>query len=123
MSYVCYILQSLSRPEKTYIGITTDLERRLQEHNGELNGGAARTRRYRPWIVAMHVRGFARKSAALAFEYQWSHFGNLQNFTPQRRKLRMQLEILGYILRIAPACLALDFSMVTVMQSPDHFKL
>ena len=34
--------------QSLYVGITTDLNRRLQEHNGETRGGARYTRARRP---------------------------------------------------------------------------
>ena len=37
--YGCYLLVAEDR-RKTYCGITTDLERRLLEHNGQRPGGA-----------------------------------------------------------------------------------
>lgn len=33
----------------TYVGVTTDAERRLAQHNGETPGGAKSTRAGRPW--------------------------------------------------------------------------
>lgn len=43
-----YLLRS-TRLCRTYIGVTCDLERRLQAHNGERLGGARATRAGRPW--------------------------------------------------------------------------
>ena len=39
-----YVLVSPSSGA-TYVGVTTDLERRLAQHNGDVPGGARRTRR------------------------------------------------------------------------------
>ena len=44
--YYIYILKSQNYP-KTYVGITTNLDRRLQQHN---SGYHFYTRRYIPWI-------------------------------------------------------------------------
>ena len=50
MHYV-YLLRSTARPEKTYIGHTDDVQRRLAEHN---QGDCVYTTKYRPWeIVAL----------------------------------------------------------------------
>lgn len=46
-----YVLHNAAR-SRTYVGITLDLERRLQQHNGELPGGASATRAGRPWVLA-----------------------------------------------------------------------
>ena len=53
-----------------YTGVTTDLQRRLAQHNGECAGGARYTRSRRPvmliWQEAGHDRGSAqRREAAL----------------------------------------------------------
>lgn len=45
-----YVL--VSRAGRTYVGIATDVARRLRQHNGELVGGARSTRPGRPWRVA-----------------------------------------------------------------------
>jgi len=63
--WVCYCLES---PTKTYVGITTNLEKRLRQHNGELAGGAACTRMARPWILAFSIKGFRDVSEAASFE-------------------------------------------------------
>ncbi len=47
MSYV-YILKSLSREDKTYVGCTNDLKRRLRDHNG---GECKFTSQYIPWEI------------------------------------------------------------------------
>ena len=46
-----YILASLKR-HVTYVGCTTDITRRLRQHNGEIKGGARSTRAGRPWTVS-----------------------------------------------------------------------
>ena len=53
-----------------YCGITTNIERRLKQHNGELTGGAKYTRSYRPWKPVLCVNGFFTKNQALSFEYR-----------------------------------------------------
>lgn len=46
-----------------YTGITTDIARRLAEHNGEAGGGARYTRSRRP-VMLTHVEPSADRAAA-----------------------------------------------------------
>ena len=45
--YIVYILKS-ENYNKTYVGITNDLQRRLLQHN---SGYHSYTKRYKPWFV------------------------------------------------------------------------
>lgn len=68
--WVVYILQSKPRPNRTYVGVTNDLKKRLRQHNGELVGGASATKTTRPWQVMSIVRGFqGNKSVAMRCEW------------------------------------------------------
>ncbi len=53
--YYVYLLRSMSNPKKTYVGMTDDLDARLQKHNA---GGSPHTSKYRPWelIASIGVR-------------------------------------------------------------------
>jgi len=42
------------------VGITTNLSRRLRQHNGAVVGGAKATRIGRPWKIGLTVEGFGR---------------------------------------------------------------
>jgi len=46
-----------------YCGITTDIFRRLKEHNGELPGGAKFTKRGRPWTMVWSTQVPTRSEA------------------------------------------------------------
>lgn len=55
--------------ERTYIGITTDLKRRLRQHNKEIVGGAKSTVRWAPnWTVYCKLEGFENRSVAMRWE-------------------------------------------------------
>ena len=71
--YYCYILQSISNPRRTYIGITNNLKRRLRQHNGDIVGGAKYTRSNRPWQMIGYLGGFRNKNEVLRFEYRMHH--------------------------------------------------
>ena len=61
MSYFVYVLGSEGdAPHRTYIGWTTDLERRLAEHNG---GVGARFTKGRRWSILYAERLPSRREA------------------------------------------------------------
>lgn len=71
--YGCYLLQSISKPNQTYIGFTMDPSRRIRQHNGEIAAGAIKTQKYRPWKMILCVWGLPNKIAALQFEFAWQN--------------------------------------------------
>ena len=58
---------------KIYVGATTDTTRRLQQHNGELTGGASYTRGTSDWRYEAIVSGFRTWREALQFEWALKH--------------------------------------------------
>ena len=62
------MLESLSR-RCTYTGVTTDVQRRLRQHNGLIGGGAKATRAGRPWVL-IHSEGPLPQGDALRREYE-----------------------------------------------------
>jgi putative endonuclease len=62
--FIVYILYSASG-NKTYTGFTTDVERRLYEHNITESSGF--TLRYRPWTL-IHTEIYNVKQEAMARE-------------------------------------------------------
>ncbi len=65
--WVVYVLVS-EVSSVTYVGITTDVERRLGQHNGLLRGGAKRTRADRPWRLGKRYGPYAGRGDALRAE-------------------------------------------------------
>ena len=64
-----YVLLN-STQTKTYVGVSTDVHRRLREHNGlSKRAGAKATRAGRPWTVSA-VHGPYTKSEAHKSEYK-----------------------------------------------------
>ncbi|MGH0033485.1 MAG: GIY-YIG nuclease family protein [Myxococcota bacterium] len=64
-----YVLVSTSAG-RTYVGVTTDPERRLAEHNGERAGGARSTRAGRPWRLGRVHGPFDGRGEAQALEHR-----------------------------------------------------
>ena len=69
MCWTVYVLRSENHPA-TYVGIALDVERRVRQHNGELNGGARFTRAGRPWALAASYGPYASRADAQRAEYQ-----------------------------------------------------
>jgi len=63
MKYV-YLIKSESHTNKTYVGVTSNVNQRLASHN---SGGSVHTLKFKPWKLLTHV-GFSEDSKALAFE-------------------------------------------------------
>jgi predicted GIY-YIG superfamily endonuclease len=55
-----YILRSESDPDRFYVGLTTDLERRLSEHN---SGKSIHTNKHMPWKLLTYIAFSGRKKA------------------------------------------------------------
>ena len=59
-----YVLVSVADPDRHYVGLTSDVARRLDVHN---SGGSHHTAQYRPWRLIVSVE-FADGPSAVAFE-------------------------------------------------------
>ena len=82
----CYLLATCDTgSQKTYVGITPDLDRRLNQHNGVLSGGAKATHG-RTWERRCHVRGFPDHRAALQFEWRWKNLSRSLTGPPLQRR-------------------------------------
>ena len=64
-----YLLESRRHPERRYVGLTRDLEQRLEEHN---SGLVEATWRHKPWRVVAAI-WFADRDSAEAFEEYLKH--------------------------------------------------
>ena len=75
---MCYLLKS-EICNRTYIGITNNIKKRIRQHNGEICGGAKYTNSNRPWKVVLTLSGFSSKNQALSFEYRVKKKRNSKN--------------------------------------------
>ena len=63
MKYV-YLIRSKSHPKQSYIGITSELKKRLIVHN---SGGSVHTSKFKPWEIVAYF-AFSDSERAAAFE-------------------------------------------------------
>jgi predicted GIY-YIG superfamily endonuclease len=59
-----YLLQSVEHPRQRYMGVTSDVDRRVAAHNA---GQSPHTSKYRPWRLCIAIR-FEDDEKAVAFE-------------------------------------------------------
>ena len=59
-----YLLETISKPVRRYVGVTDDLDARLAAHN---EGRSTHTAKYRPWRLVTFV-AFTQAQRARAFE-------------------------------------------------------
>lgn len=83
MSFACYCLAS--ETGKTYVGFSTNLDRRLRQHNGEIQGGAKATKGG-IWKRICCVTGFPTQQAALQFEWKWKFLTRKQTGSAVERR-------------------------------------
>ena len=81
--YFVYWIQSSNR---AYIGATVDPPKRLRQHNGEIAGGAARTRNRGPWHFECVISGFRTWKEALQYEWAAKYYSRACRGVCARRK-------------------------------------
>ena len=62
--YYVYLIESISAQGERYLGMTTDLKERLQEHNA---GKSSHTSKFKPWKLTTYI-AFNDRAKAEAFE-------------------------------------------------------
>jgi len=101
MATMLYVLQSTASCRHSYVGITGDFTRRLRQHNGEIVGGACRTRSRRPWRGLVLVRGFHGRHL-LQFEWALNHGGRRPTSVISRLRDLRRVLALERVTRTAP---------------------
>jgi len=74
-----YFLKSVKNPDITYVGYTTDLRQRFQEHNA---GRSIHTAKYMPWSLEFYC-AFRDESKAISFE-KFLKSGSGKEFSKKR---------------------------------------
>lgn len=76
--YVYFLRSAVSN--KTYIGVSNDIRKRLRQHNGEIKGGAKYTRLGRPWGIHMVYGPYETVSEACIVEWRAKRFRGIERF-------------------------------------------
>ena len=88
--------------QKTYIGATVDLDRRLRQHNKEISGGAhatgAQVDNGSHWRRVCHVANFPTWQAALQFEWRWKNLSRRKDFLVIKNPIERRLKALNALL-------------------------
>ena len=64
-NYNVYVLKNTSN-NRTYVGITNNIDRRLRQHNCIIKGGAKYTRNFKgdgEWIYHLYISGFTKRES------------------------------------------------------------
>ena len=81
MNFFCYLLYT-NNTLKTYVGATTDPDRRLRQHNKEISGGARATgisvQQGLTWQRACYITGIPEWRSALQIEWRWKQLSRTQ---------------------------------------------
>lgn len=85
LNYHCYLIHS-DASNTTYIGITTDVDRRLKQHNQILKGGAKYTKRSNDWKYVSILSNLDRSNAS-KLEIEWKKSSGLNNRISQIESL------------------------------------
>ena len=88
--------------QKTYIGATVDLDRRLRQHNKEISGGAhatgAQVDKGSHWRRVCHVANFPTWQAALQFEWRWKNLSRRKDFLVIKNPIERRMKALEVLL-------------------------
>jgi len=88
-----YLLQQLDG-QRTYVGATMDIHRRLLQHNQVQSGGAKATHGHQ-WKRVCHITGFPHQRAALQFEWRWKNLSKKEAGGALARRLQALIILLN----------------------------
>lgn len=91
-----YVYVLVCADDSLYCGITTNLEKRLKQHNGEIKGGAKYTRSRRPCCF-VSIKKAMNRSIASKLEYQFKQLSRKKKIDLINQAFAHQLEELDQL--------------------------
>lgn len=85
--FYLYLLQSLISPNKTYLGVTNNLDKRLLYHN---KGSNRSTKLKRPWKI-VYTEQYDTKTKAMKREWHLKHPSGYQEKLKILRELKIKI--------------------------------
>lgn len=113
--FFVYWIQSSGR---SYIGATVNPARRLRQHNGEIAGGAARTRGRGPWHFECVLHGFRTWKEALQYEWAAKYYSRKCRGVTARREALLALNCRERWTSNSPPAREVD---LTVQHTPGEY--
>jgi len=89
----------------TYIGATTNIDKRIRQHNKIIKGGAVATsikvNNGEIWNYYCYVENFPSWNEALKFEWRWKHLSRqIQKTSPTINPIEKRLKALEQLLNL-----------------------
>jgi structure-specific endonuclease subunit SLX1 len=120
--YFVYLLKS-EVSNRTYIGFTVNISRRLKQHNGLRSGGAKRTRKGRPWKVVLFVSGFEFERTALQYEFCIQHTKKYKRTSGIANKIKIMKALLKQEKICSTAPLNSEMNLVIFYSDYKYFEM
>lgn len=99
-----FVYLLMSSNGATYIGATIDLNRRLDQHNKLLKGGAKatgnRVENGEMWVRMAHVKNFPDWKSALQFEWRWKQLSRKIYTNSRQNPLKRRVKALKLLLSL-----------------------
>lgn len=99
-----FVYLLMSSNGATYIGATIDLNRRLDQHNKLLKGGAKatgnRVENGEMWVRMAHVKNFPDWQSALQFEWRWKQLSRKIYKNTCKNPLKRRVKALKMLLNL-----------------------
>lgn len=104
LSSPSFVYLLMSSNGSTYIGATVNLNRRLDQHNKLLKGGAKatgnRVENGEMWVRMCHVKNFPDWQSALQFEWRWKQLSRKIYKNSKQNPLHRRVEALNLLLSL-----------------------